>query len=585
MERESKPSRGPLVLGHWRGDAHGRECLVFNVLFWLGFWVSPLVVQAVEQWPEVNLSQCLLWLKQGVVFTAGLTALAELSGRHRRFFFLLAGLMAWVGAIICILFLASTGITQNAFTVLTGIIYSGRDDAGLRYLMITERDLVGIAAATCPFLLLYSRWRVLDWPSSAKAFLMAGSVCLVITGCRWAWHDFGNGHVDGASRLDSIGSVLDPAPPVAAYVTIARALPLARGLMLSPDRLPPRVQRAPHERPLTIIVVVGESTTRNHMGLYGYCRDTTPILTRNAESLFVFRDAISEVPMTVFALSNGFRVSLDAVHGKSDQSVFDVFNAAAFHTYWLSNQFDYPGDPVSSLTQAAQHRVVTYRSKKNGADYAATLDETLLGPLDTVLSSDPSSKLILLHTVGTHSYYEERVPAGFLADVFQNVRLNRKASQRKTIDEYDRAVRYVDLIVGGVISRAAARQAEDFAVIYFSDHGDEVFDDIDFVGHRYPRATRDMVEIPLLVWLSPQLRAMQPSLVAALNAGLFQRMDVRDISPLLLDIAGLRVEGLLMPRRPLGGRFHAQKRLVGGEDYDRDINLGIVRQLPALACR
>jgi glucan phosphoethanolaminetransferase (alkaline phosphatase superfamily) len=570
-------------MSHWRSAARGRERYAFNALFWLGFWLSPMVVQAVEQWPEVNLSQCLIWLKQGVVFTAGFSALAELSGRNRRFFYLLGGLIAWVGAVICILFLASTGITQNTFTVLTGLIYSGHDDAGLRYLLISRRDLVGIAAATCPFLLLVVRWRGLDWPASSKAVVIAGSACLLITGGRWAWHDFGSGHVDGASRLDSIGSVLDPAPPVAAYVTIARALPLARGLMLSPDRSPPRVHGTPRERPLTIIVVVGESTTRNHMGLYGYCRNTTPILTRHAESLFVFRDAISEVPMTVFALSNSFRVPLDAMRGRPDQSVFDVFNAAAFHTYWLSNQFDYPGDPVSSLTRAAQHSVVTYRGKKNGAGYTATLDATLLAPLDTILRSDQSSKLILLHTVGTHSYYEDRVPPGFLAGIYQNDKLNRKAAQTMTIDNYDRAVRYVDLIVGGVIDRAD-RQGEDIAVIYFSDHGDEVFDDIDFVGHRYPRATRGMVEIPLLVWLSPQLRAAQPTLVAALSRGTTQRMDVRDISPLLLDIAGLRVEGLAVARQPLGDSFIANRRLVGGLDYDGDSNLGIARQLPSLAC-
>jgi glucan phosphoethanolaminetransferase (alkaline phosphatase superfamily) len=575
----NEPDRGQSARCAPRGHV-----LAFNLFFWLGFWLSPVVVQAMEQWPEVSLIQCLIWLKQGVVFTAGMAALAEVFGKHRRFYYLGAGFLMWVGAVISTVFLATTGITANAFTALTGIVYSGPDDAGLRYLVITQRDLVGVVIATCPFLLLLWCWRALRWQASVAAFAGAASACIVITVFQWLWHDYGPRHALGANKLDTIGTFLDPAAPVTAYVEISRALPLAHAMMLKPGRPPPKVRAPALQRPLTIIVVVGESTTRNHMGLYGYCRDTTPVLSKSAADLFIFKNTISEIPMTVFALSNGFRVELDSAHGHPDQSVFDVFNAANFHTYWLTNQFDYPGDPVSSLTHGAQHRIATYQGKKNNAEYKATLDETLLAPLDAVLTGDPASKIIFLHTVGTHSLYQERVPDGFLPDAYRSDALNRDAAKRNTIDAYDRAVRYLDMIVGKVISRAG-NQAGDVAVIYFSDHGDEVFDYIDFVGHRYPRSTQDMVEIPLLVWLSPDMRVAQPALVAALNAGLSQKMDIRDISPLLLDIAGIDVDGLSEQRRPLGGSFMAQRRLVGGEDYDHDPTLGIARQLPALDCQ
>jgi len=555
----------------------------FNLLFWLGFWLAPVVVLAMEQWPEVRLGEYLSWMRQGIVFTAGMSALAEVIGRRRRFFYVAAGLLAWGGAVISIVFVATTGVTENAFTALTGIIYSASDGAGLRYLVITPRDLLGIIAASCPFLLLFRRWRTVDWRPSLKAAALAASLCVAITLLRLVWHDYGGGRVDGAAKLNTLGTILDPASAISAYVTIARALPLARELMLPPDRQAPVVQMTARQNALTIIVVVGESTTRNHMSLYGYCRNTTPMLTDNATNLFALRDFISEVPLTVFALSSGFRVSLDRQHDHPDQSVFDVFNAAAFHTYWLSNQFDYPGDPVSSLTQRAQHQFMTYRAERNGVRSGNTLDDVLLAPLDTVLTSDPESKLILLRTIGTHAYYEERVPAGFLSNAFQNDPLNRNAAKRKVIDEYDRAVRYVDLILGKVIERAKG-QAGDVAVVYFSDHGDEVFDYIDFVGHRYPRSTPSMVEIPVLVWLSPQLRVNQPALVDALTAALSQKMDIGDIPALLLDIAGIGVEGLAEQRRPLGGTFLPHDRLVGRIDYDRDPTLGIARQLPKLGC-
>jgi len=555
----------------------------FNVLFWLGFWLAPVVVLAVEQWPELSLDECLRWLKQGIVFTAGMSALAEVFGQRRRFFYLAAGLIVWGGAVISIVFIAATGITENAFTALTGIVYSASDGPGLRYLVVNTRDLLGIVAASCPFLLLIWRWRTLDWRSSWKGAALAASLCVVVTLLRLLWHDYGGGRVDGAGKLNTLGSILDPSSAIAAYVGLGRTLPLARELMLAPDRPGPVIQMTARQHALTIIVVVGESTARNHMSLYGYCRDTTPALNDNAANLFAFRNFISEVPLTVFALSNGFRVALDGRHGHPDQSVFDVFNAAAFHTYWLSNQFDYPGDPVSSLTHRAQYQFTTYRAKENGARWGNTLDDALLAPLDAVMAGDTASKLILLHTVGTHSHYEDRVPAGFLSSAFQNDSLNRDAAKRKIIDAYDRAVRYVDFILGEVIGRAKS-QGGEVAVVYFSDHGDEVFGDIDFLGHRYPRATQSMVEIPVVVWLSPELRADQPAVVDELNAALSQKMDLRDMSALLLDIAGIGVEGLSEQRRPLGGKFLPHNRLVEHIDYDQDPSLGITRRLPKLVC-
>jgi glucan phosphoethanolaminetransferase (alkaline phosphatase superfamily) len=557
--------------------------VAFSVAFWFAFWAIPVLIMGVEQWPDVSFRDCLEWTKQGVVFTAAMIVVAEFFGKARRYFYLVAGLVVWLGAVLSIAFVATTGIRENVFTALTGIIYSTPDKAGLRYLMFSSRDVFGILAITVPFALLAWRWRSLTWRPSPQRLVIATSICIVITGAHWVWHDYGGGRINGAVKLRTLGSIVDPILPITAYLTIARALPLAREMMLLPNRPEPVVQPLDQRRPLTIVVIVGESTTRNHMSLYGYCRNTTPALKELAGSLFVFRNAISEVPLTVFALSNGFRVWLTGPHGGSNQSVFDVFNAAGFHTYWLSNQFDYPGDPVSSLTSRSQHQITTYRAATS-TGHSSSFDEALLAPLDDVLTQDSSSKIILLHSIGTHSYYDERIPPNFQFDAFRNAPLNRDARRTAVIDAYDRAVRYVDLLISEVISHAGGRGG-DIAVVYFSDHGDEVFSRIDFVGHRYPRATQDMVEIPLVAWLSPDLRTERPALADALTASLSKKLDMRDISALLFNIAGIEVEGLPDDRRPLGENFLPRKRLLGNTDYDLDPTLGIASVLPRLTCQ
>jgi glucan phosphoethanolaminetransferase (alkaline phosphatase superfamily) len=562
------------------GDASrvGRA-VVFNLLFWSPFWLVPVLVLGAEQWPAISPLDGFTWIRQGIVFIAAMSAAAELCGRRRRFFYLAAGLFLWVGASLSIAFVAASGIRENVFTALTGIVYAAPDLGGLRFLRFSTGDLIGILAAALPFPYLAWYWRRLDWRFSFSRMTVAGALCVTMTLARVVWYDYGSGRLDGAARLQTLGTITDPVAAISTYVTIGRALPLARDMVLRPDRAAPQVRIPTRSRPLTLIVVVGESTTRNHMSLYGYCRDTTPALSAGAGNLFVFRDAISEVPLTVFALSNGLRVALDTPRGQENQSVFDVFNAAAFHTYWLSNQYDAPHDPVATLTQRAQHRLMVYQTKEEDGAYQSTYDEALLAPLDRVLASDPATKIIFLHTIGAHSYYEERTPPGFMPGGFGPGAFERDARRTAVIDAYDTAVRYADFIVSETIVRAG-RQGGDVAVLYFSDHGDEVFDRIDFVGHHYPRATPGMVEIPLLAWLSPALRADRPSLVDALAAARTHRMDIRDISPLLFDIAGIDVDGLSAQRRPLDPHFVARRRLVGPFDYDVDPLLGVTRQLP-----
>ena len=44
-----------------------------------------------------------------------------------------------------------------------------------------------------------------------------------------------------------------------------------------------------------IVVVIGESSDKNHYSLYGYPRKTTPLLEDMADELFVFQDVISHM--------------------------------------------------------------------------------------------------------------------------------------------------------------------------------------------------------------------------------------------------------------------------------------------------
>ena len=73
----------------------------------------------------------------------------------------------------------------------------------------------------------------------------------------------------------------------------------------------------------TYIVVIGESLNKKHMGLYGYMRDTTPLLSKLEENgdLIVFDNAYSSHVLTMQVLSQ----SLTEANQHNKKDYFDSF--------------------------------------------------------------------------------------------------------------------------------------------------------------------------------------------------------------------------------------------------------------------
>ena len=99
--------------------------------------------------------------------------------------------------------------------------------------------------------------------------------------------------------------------------------------------------RRTRSEPELHVVVIGECTNRNHMGLYGYPRATTPRLSRMADELVVLTDVIASHSHTMHALPQA--LTLADVDNRIDFAdpgarVLEILKAAGVRTWWLSNQ-------------------------------------------------------------------------------------------------------------------------------------------------------------------------------------------------------------------------------------------------------
>jgi glucan phosphoethanolaminetransferase (alkaline phosphatase superfamily) len=539
--------------------------LFFNFLFWTPFWLFPLAGTMFRPPLNYSLANAGARVLAGLLVSAGLAGAAELCGTRRRWFFLIAGLACWIGAQVWTLFLFGSTDAINTFTIAT--VGQFLAEAGNIY--IDPRCVLPLAGATLPFLLLGRSWRKLDWAMvparAALGLALALSLLPLDLLNRYRQGMGDDGHTQTPLyRID----LFAPGDSYYEFFRYLRQLAELRGYRSQH----PLVSRD-HDEPLTLIVMVGESTARARMSLYGYCRDTTPLARRRMPELTVFDNLISNFPLTLFALYHAFALpAVPTARGAERSTLFNLLASAGFHTEWVSNQYRYggPSDVLTTLMSATQTQIWAQDLPQTAGLYS---DHILLPWIARAIADPAPRSAVFFHMIGTHFPYRGHFPEHF-ARPWPAPASPRTAAQRRFIDDYDTALRYQDDMLAQAMRLAEAQgESHNIALVYFSDHGEEVYDQYPIVLHAYPSATRHMVEVPLTIWLSPGLRRARPDLARAVEAARHHPLQTRDLAPLLLDLASVKTAGDTL-QHPLAPDFREGPRLVGIHDYDRDPDLG-----------
>lgn len=110
-------------------------------------------------------------------------------------------------------------------------------------------------------------------------------------------------------------------------------------------------------------------------------------------------------------------------------------------------------------------------------------------------------------------------------------------ASRQIRAEYDNAVLYDDDIVDQIIQRFAE---QDAVVIFLSDHGEEVNDVREIVGHG-DESSRWQHEIPMVIWTSAKFRAHHPEDAARIGQAKDRRWCSDEMIHTLLDLMKIEV--------------------------------------------
>ncbi len=257
----------------------------------------------------------------------------------------------------------------------------------------------------------------------------------------------------------------------------------------------------------TVVLVIGESDTRNNWSLYGYGRRTTPELEKLRDQLLVFQDVLAADGATVGSTT---KMLTSATGGnpdiwKSSPTIMAIARHLGFKVFWIANQGTENRGVIPILAAQANTTIFTNKGMDRGE---SSFDEVLLAPYRSALTDPAKKKLIIVHLLGAHPAYNFRYPKKFA--VFEKINDDPVAEGLKQAgrapwaillrNTYDCAILYEDHNLSELLRSLMARREADAAWLYIADHGQDVVHNSDYSGHNY--RVKEQWEVPLLVWRS-----------------------------------------------------------------------------------
>ena len=358
-----------------------------------------------------------------------------------------------------------------------------------------------------------------------------------------------------------------------------------------PLRTPPPASQADARLP-SVVVISLDTVRADHLSVYGYPRETSPLLARFAARATRYPRAVSTSDMTLPSHASMFTGLYPLAHGAhyapphhpygtrlADEytTLAEILSAAGYRTggvtanpgylgrdYNLSQGFQFWDDQRAtpwvhsvppyfvraailewlSIAVPQQLRVAPYR-------HADEINSSVFAYLDELGQPSPSGRVPFLLFVNFMDAHWPYLPPARFRDIFEPhgnwqltpaayLKLEREVSSlerpiaepehRELTLRYDESIAYLDSEVGRLLDRLDQLGVfDDSLVIVTSDHG-EAFGERNLVEHAVS-VHSDQVNVPLLIKFPGQTQARVDDRLAS---GV-------DLLPTILDSVGLPI--------------------------------------------
>jgi len=255
---------------------------------------------------------------------------------------------------------------------------------------------------------------------------------------------------------------------------------------------------------VTVVFVIGESARYDHLGLYGYGRDTSPLLAKE-KNLVALKgrscDTSTKLSLRCMFVREG-GAGEDEARTVKEKNIFSVLRGMGFHSDLYSMQSElWFYNSVNANNYLFREMIAAERGNEG-----LPIDDRLLLPelKRSLADATPGRHLIVLHTKGSHFLYSQRYPRAFARYQPECFSINAKCGKAELINAYDNSLLYTDTILKQVLDQLRQRKA---LLIYASDHGESIDDKMHFHGTPRSIAPPEQRQVPIMVWMSDRFLA------------------------------------------------------------------------------
>jgi len=243
-----------------------------------------------------------------------------------------------------------------------------------------------------------------------------------------------------------------------------------------------------------VVLVIGESARSANFSLYGYDKNTNPLLSK-IKDLHVYEAQSSATYTTA-----GVKAILDYKESSDLNEILpNYLYRNGVEVIWRTTNW---GEPNVNIKNYQDKNYLQKFHQGTDGDY----DGVLLYKLkELILESKKNKILIVLHTSTSHGpTYFKKYPPEFekFTPVCKSVELS-KCTNQELVNAYDNTILYTDSLLTEVIENLKQLNEYNSAMIYVSDHG-ESLGEKNLYMHGIPLsiAPKEQFEIPFIVWSS-----------------------------------------------------------------------------------
>lgn len=362
-------------------------------------------------------------------------------------------------------------------------------------------------------------------------------------------------------------------------------------------------------KPKSVILVTIDALRADHLGCYGYQRDTTPSIDRLAKKGILFKKAIANAPYTTASitalqtstyplipdksyLDPSKRLTLAEILNKTGFSTIGVHSNPWFSVYNYGRGFSRFIDPIGTTSiqkRSAQEGLfnkirksinryvdkgsLTYRTikkvyggfRKDKMIYPYAKAEEINDAVISCLKNLSDRFYLWIHYMDVHepyipkmSYFGEKIGDEEIKKLMrkrvQNSSDISPEEKKMIIDLYDNEIRCVDDQISELLENMKKLcDLNGSILIITSDHG-EALGERGYYGHggrnRPVTLYDEMLHVPLIIWSGS--KEILSDISGRLDGKEFgEQVGLVDIAPLILDIFGLNKPTGFMGESPL----------------------------------